>query len=181
MSDPSTPLREGVRSIDLDLSLALMRLILAWSGRDIGAREKEAKAAVELAEPYPSSWVSRVIRFLAKSFFLYDATGATEIYGSMAEVEKLISTESLEAYFLRGYSRMFRGERDLVLPTFRAALALEADNPYVLFSMMFPFKMEGATNEILSVREKLRSAWPNHPLNVYADNILKGWGLTSAG
>lgn len=69
-------------------SSALVKLLKAAqtgisTRSDFDTRATLARQAVELAKQWPLSWVAKSVVFLARSFFLFDATGAAEAFGGM--------------------------------------------------------------------------------------------------
>jgi tetratricopeptide (TPR) repeat protein len=167
------------RDMDADLAEALFKLIrVAFAPQittqsELCERMEDASYAVELVAAWPSLWVSRAITFLAKSFFLMDPIGAGELYGGMDKIQEFLRSETVENYFVRGYSRIFRGERELVLPTFRAAAELEPNDPYVLFSLFIGLKIDKASKqEIARARERLEHIHPRHPLGRYIAKLV---------
>lgn len=175
------------REIEADLSEALYMIVrpafspTVRTQAEFDSQLDAAHDAVELARSWPSSWVSRAIIYLAQSFFLMEPAKAVELYGGLEGVREFFKSENVEHYFIRGYSRIFRGERQLALPAFRAAAKVEPENPYVLFSLIVCFKLEPShSNELVAVLEKLKEWHPSHPITRFVDMLDRAGQVSRA-
>jgi hypothetical protein len=120
---------------DTAVSSALVKLLKAAqtgiaTQSDFDARANLARKAEELASQW-QSWVAKSVVFLARSFFLFDPTGASEVFGGMAKVLEMMQAGGVEALFLRGYGAAFRGEADAAINAFRAADAIRPNDPFI--------------------------------------------------
>jgi hypothetical protein len=86
---------------DTAVSSALVKLLKAAqtgiaTQSDFDARANLARKAEELASQW-QSWVAKSVVFLARSFFLFDPTGASEVFGGMAKVLEMMQAGGVEA------------------------------------------------------------------------------------
>jgi len=145
---------------NIDLTSALVKLI-----------EGQGREAAELAARWPNQWVARCIIYLANSFFLYDPVTATEPFGGMEGINKLMESECVERYFLRGHSARFRKEPDVALSAFQSAAKLEPNNPFVEFSLVLMYAEQSSFGKLNKAISEFGQKHPNHPL-LYAINDM---------
>jgi len=137
---------------DTAVSLALVNLhkaaqIHVATQGDMDARVNLARQAEELASQWPQSWVAKSVVFLARSFFLLDATGAGEVFGGPEKVLEMMQAGGVESLFLRGHGAAFRGEADAAIQAFVAADAIRPNDPFILFSLLRTLNRFGITHD----------------------------------
>lgn len=154
---------------DTAVSSALVQLLKAAqtgfsSQSDADARANLARKAEELARQWPQFWVAKSVVFLARSFFLFDPTGAGEVFGGMDKVLEMMQAGGVEARFLRGYGAVFRGEADAAVSAFRAADAIKPNDPFIQFSLLFALNRFGSTDDALRMLVIFARHHQSHPL-----------------
>jgi hypothetical protein len=162
------PNRNGPMDQDTAVSSALVKLLKAAqtgiaTQSDFDARANLARKAEELASQW-QSWVAKSVVFLARSFFLFDPTGASEVFGGMAKVLEMMQAGGVEALFLRGYGAAFRGEADAAINAFRAADAIRPNDPFIQFSLLMALNRYGSTHDTVQMLGIFFRNHRSHPL-----------------
>ena len=152
------------------VSSALVKLLKAAqihvaTQSDLDARVNLARQAEELASQWPQSWVAKAVVFLARSFFLFDATGAVEVFGGPEKVFEMMQAGGVESLFLRGLGAAFRGEADAAINAFRAAEAIRPNDPFIQFSHVMALnRLFGSTDDTLRMLFVFIQNHRSHPL-----------------
>lgn len=151
-----------------DLTKALELFMEILSCDDNSRLEKQftnGQDALRLARKWLDSWLGRVIAFLTNSFFLFESTAAAEVYGDIDNLMKTMESDSVESHYLKGFSAILRGDRENILPCFRAAASIKSADPYVQFGLVLALRIEGdSSEEAAQVMSELRSAYHRHPV-----------------
>src|SRR5712691_1557231 len=140
-------------SKDGDLTTALIKLLAG-----IGAE------AIELATLWPEAWVSKCIQFLAYSFLLYEPAEALSVFGGEQGIARLMTSERVERYFIRGYAALFRREEAESEAAFTSALKLSPIDPFVQFSLAFLYVQHRQIDKAVDMFFVMEKANRRHPL-----------------
>jgi hypothetical protein len=163
---------------DTAVSSSLVKLLQAAQTHvarqgEMDARVNLARQAEELAGQWPRSWVAQSVVFLARSFFLFDATGAGEVFGGPQKLLEMMQAGGVEWMFLRGLGAAFRGEADAAINAFRAAEAMRPDDPFIQFShVMALSRLFGSTDETLRMLHIFMNNHRSHPLYTLGRGLL---------
>jgi hypothetical protein len=155
---------------DTAVSSALVKLLKAAqihvaTQSDMDARVNLARQAEELASQWPQSWVAKSVVFLARSFFVFDATGAAEVFGGTERLFEMMQAGGVEWLFLRGHGAAFRGEADAAINAFRAADAIRPNDPFIQFSHLIALnRLFGSTDDTLRMLFIFLRDHRSHPL-----------------
>lgn len=157
------------------VSLALVNLHKAAqmhvaTQSDLDARVNLARQAEQLAGQWPQSWVAKSVIFLARSFFLLEATGAAEVFGGQQKVLEIMQADGVEGLFLRGHGAAFRGEVDAAIQAFSAADAIRPNDPFILFSLLRTLNRFGVTHDTL--RMHFVRNHHSHPLYKFGRQLI---------
>ena len=94
-----------------------------------------------------------------------------EIYGDIETAVKALESGSVESYYLKGLSAIFRGERDKVLSCFRAAA--DPKDAFVQFGLVLGLVIDGNSPEATSkVMKDLQRADKGHPITGLARRLF---------
>jgi hypothetical protein len=172
--------RTGARRMDEDtaVSLALVNLYKAArihvaAQRDLDARVDLARQAEEFASQWPQSWVAKSVIFLARSFFLLEATRALEVFGGQEKLLEMMQAGGVEGLFLRGHGAAFRGEADAAIQAFVAADAIRPNDPFILFSLLCVLTRFGTTHHTHdALRTHFFRSYQDHPLYKFGQELV---------
>jgi tetratricopeptide (TPR) repeat protein len=159
-----------------DLSKSLDLLIQTLSARDseeqFQLKFKNGREALKLVIKWQDCWLGRIIAMLS-NVFMSEVTAAIEVYGGRESLSKVLASESVEGHYMQGLNALFRGDRDKVLPQFKAGVDLDSEDPFVQFGLVLGSMIGGGSDEeTANAMTKLRNSYPNHPITNLATELV---------
>lgn len=160
-----------------DLSKSLELLIQTLSTHDpekmVQLKFRNGQEALRLVTKWQDCWLGRIIAVLSNIFVL-ETTAAIEVYGGMEGLSQVLESESVEGHYMQGVNAIFRGDREQVLPQFRAAANLDPEDAFVQFGLVIGLMIGGnSAQETADAMTKLRSSHSNHPITNLAAELIK--------
>jgi tetratricopeptide (TPR) repeat protein len=159
-----------------DLSRSLDLLIQILSGRDseeqFQLKLKNGQEALKLVIKWQDCWLGRIIAMLSNIFML-EATAAVEVYGGIEGLSKVLESESVEGHYMKGLNAIFRGDREKILPQFKAAIDLDSEDAFAQFGLVLGSMIGGNSDEeTANAMRKLQNTHPKHPIANLATELM---------
>jgi tetratricopeptide (TPR) repeat protein len=146
------------------LSLALVYLLQGRaSASDFPKAQAMAQKAIEVANQWPDSWVSKGIRCHAYSWFFYDPQAALRIFGGPDQASKVFESNCIEKHFTTGIGSLCGRKYEVALEAFKAAARVEQNNPFINVCIAVVL-VEQAAPDATIVIERCCSLHKDHPL-----------------
>jgi tetratricopeptide (TPR) repeat protein len=159
-----------------DLSKSLDLLIQTLSARNseeqFQLKFKNGQEALKLVIKWQDCWLGRIIAVLS-NVFMSEGTATIEVYGGIENLSKVLASESVEGHYMQGLNAIFRGDRDKVLPQFRAAVNLDSEDAFVQFGLVLGSMIGGNSDEeTANAMTNLRNSYPDHPITNLAAELM---------
>jgi hypothetical protein len=126
---------------------------------------RRAREAWALSQKWTAdSWVARCVSFLCDSWYLFEPSRPTDVFGGIERVQSMMESECVEKYFLSGHSALLRKDPVSAVSAFRNAMLLAPQDPYVSVSLALAYSGQGQHREAADLFSRLKASRPNHPI-----------------